>query len=190
MSTSDREGSPEAASPTASAAYLRETRASMCRSAKSKSRPSDVGSPEPIEQLAKVPAMDRIKMEHSAYLQQRYSNSRGPAAFGGTRQGSAKPNSPQAKRREANERRAEQARAELAQKHGESSSPKKSGSDAPRKEGGSSWWAKSDASSSRHGFQRVWPGRGYPHAAVQESMRNAAPGPGAYGKSRSHLVPS
>jgi hypothetical protein len=183
MSSSDREQSPTPDSPVAPN-HLRTTRASQERV--SEKRPGDVLFPATVSELAKLSPMDRIKRE---YQQKQEKTSKRPTSGFGSNQSRSltpdAPSSPQAKRRTDSFIQVMTERAALLAKRDAKYAPPAD----PRsvKHASASWWSKSKLSGDRHQFQRVWPARGFPSAAVQSCMTPASPGPGAYGDSISFV---
>ena len=186
----DRAASPDPDAP--APGHLRLTRASIERSQASQSQPRDVGSPEAVQAIAKMSAMDRIKAEHNAKLGkiQTQVNARRRGSAGGfgsstvrREDGRSPPRTEQAKWKAANDRTV----AEERQQWLESAKHASATDQRSIKAKDASTWARSAASSNRHGFQRPWANKSFPSPVPQTSMVNAAPGPGAYGDSRSHI---
>lgn len=176
---------PDAPPPT----YLRGTQASQHRA--SPSRPADKAPPPTVTNLAKMSAMERVKKEHSLKLaNMKQQMEKGVACFGASSPRGITPEqhvSPQQQRARAEQRRRHLGRFKSSASLDASDAAPVAPSTARKEQ--PSWFTKSKISGDRHQFQRIWPGRGFPHAAVQKVFTPAAPGPGAYADSVSFVKP-
>ena len=184
--TRSAEGSPAPESPSRSS-VLRPTRASEARA--SQSRPSEVGMPTQVQDIAAMPAMERIKREHDAKLsrmKEHASKRKSTGGFGGSSPRNDTNTAPARTETARRKREADEAaRIKLLQEVGEMPErPDPRAQKAPA----TSTWAKSGTAGDRHQFQRPWPSKAFPASTPQSSMTGGGPGPGAYAKSRSHLV--